>query len=197
MRSLLFYTKSLPFFFCCYRHWNRSSIIVRYLITTASKQAHVKLLERKHLFPDGSLFVPSFMVFSHRNIKYCPNVALMGITPAFWISFVWKSEVGFLSDIPSLLTSLLIVWTPKLIKLKYIIYVCRIALFVGLFSFGVVFFCLFGFGPFCVVCSFCTLFSFTCCSLWWRYSLEGLCLGGVQSFPYIQAYKLLKLCAWS
>lgn len=135
MQSLLFYTKSLPFFFCCYRHWNRSSIIVRYLITTASKQAHVKLLERKHLFPDGSLFVPSFMLFSHHNIKYCPNVALMAITPAFWISCVWESEVSFLCDIPSLLTSFLIVWTPRLIKLIHMIYVCRIALFVGLFSF--------------------------------------------------------------
>lgn len=184
MRSLLYYTKSLPFFFFCSRHCNRSSIIVRYLITTASKQAYVKPLERRHLFPDGSFFVSSFMLFSHHHIKYCPNVALMAITPAFWISFLWGSELGFFSDIPSLLTSLLVVWTPRLIKLSYMIYVCRIALFVGLF-------CLFGFGA--SLCSMCFLHPFCfhlLLSCWW-------CLVGVQSFPYIQAYRLFKLCAWS
>lgn len=39
------------------------------------------------------------------------------------------------SSVTSLLTSFLIVWTPRLIKLIHMIYVCRIALFVGLFSF--------------------------------------------------------------
>lgn len=62
-----------------------------------------------------------------------------------------------------LLTSLLIVWTPRLIKLKDMIYVCRIAFFVGLFSFF--FFFNLDLGPFCAVCALRTLFSFTCCCL--------------------------------
>lgn len=81
----------------------------RYLITTASKQARVRLLERKHLFPAGSLFVLSFMLFSHHNVKYCPNLALGVVPHTDKIQRAGVSQVGFLSAIPCLLTGLLII----------------------------------------------------------------------------------------
>lgn len=182
--------KQSHWLFFCHRHWNSSLVTARYLITTASKQAHVRLLERKRLFPAGSLFVPSFMLFSHHDIKYCPNLALRTVPHTDDIYRAGISEVGFLSAIPSLLTGLLIIWTLRSIELKYItIYACRVGL-VG-------FFFLFRFGVF--LCGRCFLHPFFLlpAALRWRWCLEGVCLGEVRLFLCIQAYRPFKLCAWN
>lgn len=107
--------------FHCHRHWNRSLIIARYLITTASKQADVRLLKRKHLFPAGLLFLPSFLPFSHHNINYSPNLALGAVPHADESQRAGVLEVGFLSSMPSLWTGLLIIWTLSSAKLKYVL----------------------------------------------------------------------------